>query len=195
MAAAEVGDDVFGDDPTVNLLQEEIADLLGKEAALFVPRGTMGNHLALRAQTRPGDQIVRDDLDVDVPLGTPPGRYWVELSVYDGANPGAPALAARDRDNGSLRGLIVPIGSAMLLQSTAGLAPKIPRIVFTCSKAKFAYLNQESSEMLTTTEPAMARTFADRRPSSCAYCARSPSIQLRAIDPSSQTRKAAPPQV
>jgi threonine aldolase len=58
MMAAEVGDDVFGDDPTVNRLQEVVADLLGKEAALFVPSGTMGNQLALRAQTRHGDQIV-----------------------------------------------------------------------------------------------------------------------------------------
>jgi threonine aldolase len=61
MARAEVGDDVFGDDPTVNRLQSVVADLLGKEAALFVPSGTMGNQLALRAQTRPGDQIVLED--------------------------------------------------------------------------------------------------------------------------------------
>ncbi len=58
MAEAEVGDDVFGDDPTVNRLQERVAALLGKEAALFVPSGTMGNQLALRAQTHHGDQIV-----------------------------------------------------------------------------------------------------------------------------------------
>lgn len=61
MLRAEVGDDVFGDDPTVNLLQENVARLLGKEAALFVPSGTMGNQLALRAQTQPGDQIVLED--------------------------------------------------------------------------------------------------------------------------------------
>jgi len=61
MASAEVGDDVFGDDPTVNRLQEKVAGLLGKEAALFVPSGTMGNQLALRAQTRHGDQILLED--------------------------------------------------------------------------------------------------------------------------------------
>ena len=61
MAQAEVGDDVFGDDPTVNRLQAVVAEMLGKEAALFVPSGTMGNQLALRAQTRPGDQIVLED--------------------------------------------------------------------------------------------------------------------------------------
>ncbi|MFN2488170.1 MAG: low specificity L-threonine aldolase [Actinomycetota bacterium] len=60
MADAEVGDDVFGDDPTVNALQECCADLLGKEAALFVPTGSMGNQVALGALTRPGDEIVCD---------------------------------------------------------------------------------------------------------------------------------------
>ena len=61
MTSAQVGDDVFGDDPTVNKLQEVVADLLGKEAALYVPSGTMSNQLALRAQTRHGDQIVLED--------------------------------------------------------------------------------------------------------------------------------------
>jgi threonine aldolase len=58
MANAEVGDDVFGDDPTVNALQERIADMLGTEAALFVPSGTMANQIALRAHTRHGDEII-----------------------------------------------------------------------------------------------------------------------------------------
>jgi len=61
MARAEVGDDVYGEDPTVNLLQERVADLLGKEAALFVASGTMANQAALGALTRPGDEIVCDD--------------------------------------------------------------------------------------------------------------------------------------
>jgi threonine aldolase len=60
MARAEVGDDVYGEDPTVNLLQEEVAALLGKEAALFVPSGTMANQVALGTLTRPGDEIVCD---------------------------------------------------------------------------------------------------------------------------------------
>jgi threonine aldolase len=58
MAKAEVGDDVFGDDPTVNALQEEVARIVGKEAALFVPSGTMGNQLAIATQTRPGDDVI-----------------------------------------------------------------------------------------------------------------------------------------
>lgn len=58
MASAEVGDDVFGDDPNVNALQLEVAQLLGKEAALFVPSGTMSNQLALRAHGQPGDAML-----------------------------------------------------------------------------------------------------------------------------------------
>jgi threonine aldolase len=58
IAAAPVGDDQFGEDPTVNLLQERIASLLGKEAALWLPTGTMANHVALRLLTRPGDDVI-----------------------------------------------------------------------------------------------------------------------------------------
>ena len=58
MAEAEVGDDVFGDDPTVNALQEYAADLLGKEAGLFVPTGSMGNQVSLGVLTKPGDEVV-----------------------------------------------------------------------------------------------------------------------------------------
>jgi len=58
MAEAEVGDDVFGEDPTVNALQEKVADLLGKEAALFVPSGTMANQLSIKSHTQPGDEVI-----------------------------------------------------------------------------------------------------------------------------------------
>jgi threonine aldolase len=58
IAAADVGDDQFGEDPTVNRLQECVAGLLGKEAALWIPTGTMANQLALRLFTRPGDDVV-----------------------------------------------------------------------------------------------------------------------------------------
>jgi len=57
MAEAPVGDDVFGDDPTVNALQERAAEMLGKEAALFFPSGTMSNQSALLAWTRRGDEL------------------------------------------------------------------------------------------------------------------------------------------
>jgi len=58
MARAEVGDDVFDDDPTIHRLQERVAALLGKERALFVPSGTMGNAVAVRSLTQPGDEIL-----------------------------------------------------------------------------------------------------------------------------------------
>ncbi len=58
MVEAEVGDDVYGEDPTVNALQEKVANLLGKERALFVPSGTMANQLAIRSQTQPGDEVI-----------------------------------------------------------------------------------------------------------------------------------------
>ena len=58
MAVAEVGDDVYGEDPTVNRLEMMAAALLGKEAGLFVPTGVMGNQLAIRLHTQPGDEVI-----------------------------------------------------------------------------------------------------------------------------------------
>jgi len=58
MAAAPVGDDQYGEDPTTNVLQQRIAELLGKEAALWLPSGTMANQVALRVLTRPGDDVI-----------------------------------------------------------------------------------------------------------------------------------------
>src|SRR3984893_17948824 len=56
--AAEVGDDVFNEDPTVNHLQERVAAMLGKEAALFVPSGTMSNQICIKTHTQPGDEML-----------------------------------------------------------------------------------------------------------------------------------------
>src|SRR4051812_15004498 len=58
MADAPVGDDQYGEDPLTNLLQDRLAELLGKEAALWLPSGTMANQVALRVLTRPGDEVV-----------------------------------------------------------------------------------------------------------------------------------------
>ena len=58
MAAAEVGDDVFDEDPTVHRLQDRVAELLGTEAALFVPSGTMANQICVRVHARPGDELI-----------------------------------------------------------------------------------------------------------------------------------------
>lgn len=58
MVEAEVGDDVFGEDPSVNALQQKVANLLGKEAALFVASGTMGNQLCIKTHTEPGTEVI-----------------------------------------------------------------------------------------------------------------------------------------
>src|SRR5215831_3412531 len=58
MAEAPVGDDQYGEDPSVNRLQDRIAEMLGKQAALFVPSGTMANQVGLKVLTRPGDEVV-----------------------------------------------------------------------------------------------------------------------------------------
>lgn len=58
MAHAPVGDDVYGEDPTVNQLQKRVADLLGKPGALFVPSGVMSNQLAIKVNTQPGDEVI-----------------------------------------------------------------------------------------------------------------------------------------
>jgi threonine aldolase len=60
MMAAEVGDDVYGEDPTANRLQEMVAELTGKEASILVSSGTMGNLLSIKAQTQPGDEAIMD---------------------------------------------------------------------------------------------------------------------------------------
>lgn len=61
MMNAGVGDDVYGEDPTINLLQDRVADMFGKEAALFVPSGTMGNEICIKCFTQPGDEIIAEE--------------------------------------------------------------------------------------------------------------------------------------
>ena len=61
MAEAEVGDDVYGEDPTVNKLERRAAEVLGKEAALFVPTGTMANTIGIKLHTRHGEEVICDD--------------------------------------------------------------------------------------------------------------------------------------
>src|SRR5687768_9288072 len=61
MAEAEVGDDVYGEDPTVHCLQERAAEIFEKEAALFVPTGSMGNEIAVKLHTKPGQEIIIEE--------------------------------------------------------------------------------------------------------------------------------------
>ncbi|HCA58234.1 MAG TPA: low-specificity L-threonine aldolase [Blastocatellia bacterium] len=73
MAAAEVGDDVYGEDPTVNRLQARAAEIFEKEAALFVPTGSMGNQIAVKLHTRPGDEVIIEERGhiFNYEMGTP----------------------------------------------------------------------------------------------------------------------------
>ena len=86
MADAEVGDDVFGEDPTVNSLQERVAALFGKEAALFVPTGTMGNETAVKVLTNLGDDVVIESQAhiVNLELGAPATISHVVLKTIPG---------------------------------------------------------------------------------------------------------------
>ncbi|MDE0213792.1 MAG: beta-eliminating lyase-related protein, partial [Deltaproteobacteria bacterium] len=61
MTAAEVGDDVYSEDPSINRLEEEVAGILGKEAAVFTPSGSMANQIAIRLHTQPGDSVLCEE--------------------------------------------------------------------------------------------------------------------------------------
>ena len=86
MAEAEVGDDVFKEDPTVNKLEEYIADLLGKEAALYVPSGVMGNQICLNVLTEPGDEVIcdREAHIFNYESGSPARLSGIQIYPIDG---------------------------------------------------------------------------------------------------------------
>lgn len=99
MAAAPVGDDQYGEDPTVNALQDRVASLLGKEAAIFLPSGTMANQVALRTLTRPGDDVLvsRESHAVWHEMGGSAANAGVQFTEIGarGAFDAADVLAAR----------------------------------------------------------------------------------------------------
>ncbi len=86
MVEAEVGDDVLGDDPTVIRLQEKVAELLGKEAAIYVPSGSMANQTSIRALTQPGDEIIahEDSHIYHYEAGAPAGLSGCSLRLLRG---------------------------------------------------------------------------------------------------------------
>lgn len=88
MAEAEVGDDVYGEDPTVNLLQEKAAELFGKEAALFVPTGSMGNQIAVKLHTKQGDEVIIEERGhiFNYEMGTPAVVSGVMIRPVRAAN-------------------------------------------------------------------------------------------------------------
>jgi threonine aldolase len=101
MCEAEVGDEQTFEDPTVNALQEMVAELLGKEAALFLPSGTMCNEIAMRVHCRPGDEMIahRTAHPIHYEAGGPAALAGVNVSALDGArgqyDEGAVAAAIR----------------------------------------------------------------------------------------------------
>ena len=96
MCDAEVGDEQKLEDPTVNLLQEMVAELLGKEAALFLPSGTMCNEIAIRVHCRPGDEMIahRTAHPIHFESGGPAALAGVNVSPLDGARGQFSAVAA-----------------------------------------------------------------------------------------------------
>ncbi|MFN3596061.1 MAG: GntG family PLP-dependent aldolase, partial [Rubricoccaceae bacterium] len=109
MAEAEVGDDVFGEDPTVARLEETVAELLGKEAALLVPSGVMGNQIAVRVHTRPGDEVV-------VPERS-------HLFHYEGGGPAA-LSGVQLRPVGDATGVLRPEDVAAVVRGTYDWEPR-----------------------------------------------------------------------
>ncbi|RKX20705.1 MAG: low specificity L-threonine aldolase, partial [Candidatus Zixiibacteriota bacterium] len=86
IASAEVGDDVFGDDPTVKHLEQKVSEILGKESALFVPSGTMANQVALRTLCEAGDEVIceRKMHIVNYEVASASALSGIMLSPYDG---------------------------------------------------------------------------------------------------------------
>lgn len=87
MLEAEVGDDVFGEDPTVNALQRRVADLFGKEDALFTPSGVMANQLAIKCLTQPGDEVIveRDSHIFNYETSAPSILSAIQLATVQGS--------------------------------------------------------------------------------------------------------------
>jgi threonine aldolase len=118
MAAAEVGDDVWGEDPTVRRLEERVAELLGKQAAVFVPSGTMGNLACVAAQTRPGDEVIadREAHIVVYEVGGAAVVAGVQLRLLDGVEgvPDAEQLRAAVRSEN----IHHPVSSLLCVENT-----------------------------------------------------------------------------
>lgn len=119
MMEAEVGDDVYGEDPTVNRLQDTVADLLGKEAALFVPSGVMANQIALKVLTAPGDEVIveRQCHIFNYESGAPGLLSGVQLNVLDGTR----GLLSADQVEAAIRPAmdVFPRSRAVCIENTA----------------------------------------------------------------------------
>ncbi len=118
MARAEVGDDVWGEDPTVRRLEDEMARRLGKHAAVFVPSGTMGNLTCVAAQTRPGDEVIADKQAhvVVYEVGGTAIVAGVQLRLLDSVDgiPDAQAITAAVRETD----IHEPVSSLLCIENT-----------------------------------------------------------------------------
>ena len=118
MMAAPLGDDVLGDEPTVQALESKVAALLGKDAALFVPSGTMANQLAIRTVCEPGDEIVahRDSHIIHYETGAPAALAGCMICPLDGPRglfePAQVRAAIRPRDQHA------PVSRLLVLENT-----------------------------------------------------------------------------
>jgi hypothetical protein len=142
MCEAEVGDEQTFEDPTVNTLQEMVAELLGKEAALFLPSGTMCNEIALRVHCRPGDEMIahRTAHPIHFEAGGPAALAGVNVNALDGARGQPPSLGGADQQSGrrlnavwrvasppaSTRRLLTRRGSTSPKGSAPRLAQRLP---------------------------------------------------------------------
>jgi threonine aldolase len=118
MSRAEVGDDVWGEDPTVRRLEEEMARRLGKQMGLFVPSGTMGNLVCVAAQTRPGDEVIADSEAhvVIYEVGGTAIVAGVQLRLLDSPDgiPGAARVTAAVRETN----IHQPVSSLLCIENT-----------------------------------------------------------------------------
>jgi threonine aldolase len=118
MAAAEVGDDVWGEDPTVRHLEEATAHRLGKESAVFVPSGTMGNLISIASQTEPGDEVIADSQAhiVFYEVAGTAVVAGVQLRTLDGADGLPDPDALRD----AIRGVDIhfPVSRLLCIENT-----------------------------------------------------------------------------
>jgi threonine aldolase len=115
MLTAEVGDDVFGEDPTVNLFEQKMADMFGMEAGLFVPSGTMSNQLCIKVLTQPGDEVIIDKTGhiFNYETGAAAHLSSVQLSTVQGVkgklNPGLIEQCVRPDHDWDPRSRVVAI--------------------------------------------------------------------------------------
>jgi len=117
MRNAEVGDDVNGDDPTVIRLQEKVAEMLGMEAGLFVPSGTMSNAVAVRTHTQPGDEIVAEE--------------YSHLYVYEGGGYAALSGCSMALVPGN-NGIIDPVELSKRIRKSEGSRSHFPNASLIC---------------------------------------------------------------